>query len=120
MFRVYREAIVSVSESDFTYKKCKLRSVGALPTERKEVVHMSNKELRFLSTDVLVEMRNVVEDFIEDAAVVASSDGPQADDALNDMKEACVFLRKIVEELHSRRSRWTTASANVDALKRSL
>lgn len=78
------------------------------------------KELRFITTEILVRMRNTVEDFIEDAAVVASSDGPQADDALNDMKEACVFLRKIVEELHSRRSRWTTASANVDALKRSL
>ena len=54
------------------------------------------KELRFITTEILVRMRNTVEDFIEDAAVVASSDGPQADDALNDMKEACVFLRKIV------------------------
>lgn len=66
------------------------------------------KELRFIATEILVKMRNTVEDFIEDAAAVASSEGPQADDALNDMKEACVFLRKIVEELHSRRSRWTT------------
>lgn len=63
------------------------------------------KEFRFITTDILIQMRNVVEDFIEDAADVASSDGPQADEALNDMKEACVFLRKIVEELHSRRSR---------------
>ena len=63
------------------------------------------KELRFIATDILMQMRNGVEDFIEDAADVASSEGSQADEALNDMKEACVFLRKIVEELHNRRSR---------------
>lgn len=63
------------------------------------------KELRFVTTEILIQMRNVVEDFIEDAADVASSVGPQADEALNDMKEACVFLRKIVEELHNRRIR---------------
>lgn len=63
------------------------------------------KELRFIATDILMQMRNSVEDFIEDAADVASSEGPQADEALNDMKEACVFLRKIVEELHNRRIR---------------
>lgn len=67
------------------------------------------KELRFITTEILIQMRDAVENFIEDAAVVASSDGPAADEALNDMKEACVFLRKIVEELHVRNSRWTTA-----------
>lgn len=66
------------------------------------------KEFRFITTEILIQMRDTVEDFIEDAAVVASSDGSQASEALNDMKEACVFLRKIVEELHGRRSRWTT------------
>ena len=44
------------------------------------------KEFRFVTTDILVQMRNTVEDFIEDAADVASSEGPQADEALNDMK----------------------------------
>lgn len=63
------------------------------------------KEFRFITTDILMQMRNTVEDFIEDAADVASSDGPQADEALNDMKEACVFLQKIVKELHDRKSR---------------
>lgn len=63
------------------------------------------KELRFITTEILMQMRNGVEDFIEDAADVASSEGSQAVEALNDMKEACVFLRKIVEELHNRRIR---------------
>ena len=45
------------------------------------------KELRFVTTEILIQMRNVVEDFIEDAADVASSVGPQADDALNDMRK---------------------------------
>lgn len=63
------------------------------------------KELRFITTEILMQMRNTVEDFIEDAADVASSVGPQSDEALNDMKEACVFLCKIVEELHNRRIR---------------
>ena len=63
------------------------------------------KEFRFVTTDILIQMRNTVEDFIEDAADVASSEGPQADEALNDVKEACAFLHKIVAELHARRSR---------------
>lgn len=63
------------------------------------------KEFRFITTEILIQMRNVVEDFIEDAADVASSDGPQATEALHDVKEACVFLHNIVKELHSRRGR---------------
>lgn len=63
------------------------------------------KEFRFITTDILMQMGNTVEDFVEDAIDVATSGSSQATEALNDAKEALAFLRSIVEEIHDRRSR---------------